>query len=219
MLYTKSKSQKLVTLLFLFSVHLCFATDFKHPFTQNKGQFSEIVIAKVNLPGGALFIEKGTFTYNFYDQQKLADIHNHRTIDRSIKAHAFKVIFKNANENIESLLEEKSIFFENYFLGNNKNYWAENVHHYKSLTQKNIYDGIDLKMYSQNGNLKYDMIVKANSNPKKVKLSYEEVDNIFIKNGNLYVQTSVNTITEQKPNWHTKPEILNKNQARQSHNS
>ena len=95
MLYTKSKSQKLVTLLFLFSVHLCFATDFKYPFTQNKGQFSEIVIAKVNLPGGALFIEKGTFKYNFYDQQKLADIHNHRTIDRSIKAHAFKVIFNN----------------------------------------------------------------------------------------------------------------------------
>ena len=110
MLHTKSKSQKQITLLFLFSVHLCFAADFKHPFTQNKGQFSEIVIAKVNLPGGALFIEKGTFTYNFYDQQKLADVHNHRTIDRSIKAHAFKVIFKNANENIESLLEEKSIF-------------------------------------------------------------------------------------------------------------
>lgn len=199
MLQIKSISQKLITLLFFLLVNFIYANEFENSFIKNKGQLPKKVIAKVNLPGGALFIEKGTFTYNFYDQQKLADIHNHRTTDRGIKAHAFKVIFKNTNENMESFLEEKSLFFENYYLGNNKNYWAEKVHHYKSLTQKNIYDGIDLKMYSQNGNLKYDMIVKANSNPKKVKLSYEEVDNIFVKNGNLYVQTSVNTITEQKP--------------------
>ena len=127
MLHTKRKSQKQITLLFLFLVHFCFATDFKHPFIQNKGQFSEIVIAKVNLPGGALFIEKGIFTYHFYNQQKLADIHNHRTTDRSIKAHAFKVIFKNANENIESFLEEKSEFFENYYLGNNQNNCYKNT--------------------------------------------------------------------------------------------
>ncbi len=191
--------QKLILLLFFLSVQFIYATDLENPFIKNKGQLPQKVIAKVCLPGGALFIEKGIFTYHFYNQQKLADIHNHRTTDRSIKAHAFKVIFKNANENIESFLEEKSEFFENYYLGNNQNNWAENVRHYKTLTQKNIYDGIDLKMYRSEGNLKYDIIVNPNANLKKLKLSYNGIDAIFIKNGNLYVQTSVNTITEQKP--------------------
>jgi hypothetical protein len=135
--------KKPILLLFFLSGQFIYATDLENPFIKNKGQLPQKVIAKVCLPGGALFIEKGIFTYHFYNQQKLADIHNHRTTDRSIKAHAFKVIFKNSNENIESFLEEKSEFFENYYLGNNQNNWAENVRHYKTLTHKNIYDVID----------------------------------------------------------------------------
>ena len=119
--YKISIVQKLILLLFFLSVQFIYATDLENPFIKNKGQLPQKVIAKVCLPGGALFIEKGIFTYHFYNQQKLADIHNHRTTDRSIKAHAFKVIFKNSNENIESFLEEKSEFFENYYLGNNQN--------------------------------------------------------------------------------------------------
>ena len=199
MLHSKSIIKKLIGLLFLFPFHLLFASDFAYPFIENKGQFKKSIGAKVNLPGGALFIEKGTLTYNFYDQQKLADFHNLRTNDRSMKGHAFKVIFRNPNEHIEYFLEGESVFFENYFLGNDKNKWTDNVHHFKTLVQKNIYDGIDLKLCSHNSNLKYDIFVKANSNPKNIKLSYKGVDNIFLKNGDLYVQTSVNTIIEQKP--------------------
>ena len=136
MLYSKSIIKKLIGLLFLFPFHLLAASDFAYPFIQNKGQFKKSIGAKVNLPGGALFIEKGTLTYNFYNQQKLADFHNLRTNDRSMKAHAFKVIFKNSNENIEHFLEGESVFFENYFLGNDKNKWTENVHHSKHLCKK-----------------------------------------------------------------------------------
>ena len=67
------------------------------------------------------------------------------------------------------------------------------------LLQENIYDNIDLKMYSNDGNLKYDFIVKANADPQKIKLLYKWADKMYVSNGNLYVQTSVNTITEQKP--------------------
>ena len=90
--------KKPILLLFFLSVQFIYATDLENPFIKNKGQLPQKVIAKVCLPGGALFIEKGIFTYHFYNQQKLADIHNHRTTDRSIKAHAFKVIFKNSSK-------------------------------------------------------------------------------------------------------------------------
>jgi len=184
---------------FLFSAQLIYAADFDFSFIENKGQYPINVEAKVNLPGGSLFIEKGVFTYHFFDQQKLTDLHNLRTADRNMKGHVFKIKFKNANKDMQIILEEKGGFFENYFIGNDKNKWAENVHHYQALVQHNIYNGIDLEMYSSEGNLKYDLIVHPNTSPKKIKLSYKGVDNIFLENGNCYVQTSVNTITEQKP--------------------
>ena len=157
--------QKLILLLFFLSVQFIYATDLENPFIKNKGQLPQKVIAKVCLPGGALFIEKGIFTYHFYNQQKLADIHNHRTTDRSIKAHAFKVIFKNANENIESFLEEKSEFFENYYLGNNQNNWAENVRHCLTpkkmkFWQKNYWKGC-LKLFFKKKHLLFVHFIRT----------------------------------------------------------
>ena len=51
--------QKLILLLFFLSVQFIYATDLENPFIKNKGQLPQKVIAKVCLPGGALFIEKG----------------------------------------------------------------------------------------------------------------------------------------------------------------
>ncbi len=199
MLHKKTIIWKLFWFFFLFSGQLIYASDSDFLFIENKGQNPINVEAKVNLPGGSLFIEKGVFTYHFFDQQKLADFHNLRKIERNMKTHAFKVKFKNANKDMQIILKEKARFFENYFIGNDRNKWAEKVCHYKTLYQKNLYEGVDLKMYVMEKDLKYDLIVQPNTNPKKIKLSYKGVDNIFLKNGNCYVQTSVNTIIEKKP--------------------
>ena len=87
--------KRLILLSLLFSVQLLFATEPSFIFIENKGQMPQNIQAKVNLPGGALFVENGAFTYHFYNQKKLVDIHNLRTNDRSMDAHAFKVVFKN----------------------------------------------------------------------------------------------------------------------------
>ena len=199
MLHLKS----IVKSLFVLIINIYFldatANNHDYSFVKNKGQLPEKVIAKVVIPGGTLFIEKGVFTYNFYEQKKISEIHNSKTTERTINAHALKIVFKNANKNIEYNLEDESKFYENYFIGNNKKNWVSNVHHYKTLLQKNIYNGIDLKMHTLKENLKYDLIIKPNANPNRIKLSYQSVKDLFIKNGNLYVKTSVNTITEQKP--------------------
>lgn len=199
MLPKKGFFRKQLIVFFLFSARSLFATDFAFPFIENNGQLPSNIQAKVNLPGGRLFIEEGLFTYHFFDQQKLAAIHEVRANDKVIKTHAFQVVFKNANKNIASTLKTKSKFYANYYIGKEKNKWAENVYQYQMLLQENIYENIDLKMYSNDGNLKYDFIVKANADPQKIKLLYKGADKMYVSNGNLYVQTSVNTITEQKP--------------------
>ena len=88
MLHSKSFFTKHLIVFLLFSVQSIFATDFTFPFIENKGQLPSNVKAKVNLPGGSLFVEEGIFTYHFFDQKKLAAIHHARATDRVIKTHA-----------------------------------------------------------------------------------------------------------------------------------
>ena len=53
--------------------------------------------------------------------------------------------------------------------------------------------------YNNSESIKYDLIVKANSNPNDIIMKYAGHNRISINNGNLIVTTSVNTVTELKP--------------------
>ena len=67
---------------------LCFGQLFSQSyFVENKGQYSKEVIAKKNIIGGALFIEKGKFTFSFYDQIQFTNHHKGRMSSKKIHGH------------------------------------------------------------------------------------------------------------------------------------
>jgi len=178
------------------SISLLSFSESEFPFIENKGQLPDFVFSKVKVPNGAIFIENGKLTYSFYDGVQLQEKHNLLRDENWIDAHSFSVEFLNSNDNSTPILFNKSVYFENYY---NTTIWAENVHLYKTFYQKNIYNGIDLKMYSNEGALKYDLILHPNTSPKKIKLKYSGQEEIFMKNGNLIIKTSVNEVTELAP--------------------
>ena len=47
-----------------------------YPFIENKGQLPNSVHSKVKTPGGCIFIEKGEFTYSFYNSKQLQERHD-----------------------------------------------------------------------------------------------------------------------------------------------
>lgn len=180
---------------------LCFFTTISYaqnPFIQNKGQFPEQVKAKVNLPSGCLFIEDGKLTYSFYSGEQLAQIHDLERPDKSVDAHAYSVEFIGKSKPVLVELYDESKYFENYFLGD-KLTWATNVKSFKSLHQRNVYNGINMNFYVKNDQLKYDIQVEKHANPEQIKLLYEGVDRIKLLKGNVYISTSVNTTTEYSP--------------------
>ena len=54
-------------------------------------------------------------------------------------------------------------------------------------------------MYSSKGMLKYDIILHPNASAKKIKLNYSGQEDVFLKDGNLIVKTSVNEVRELAP--------------------
>tara|TARA_B100001248_G_scaffold262276_1_gene257222 strand:- start:54831 stop:58511 length:3681 start_codon:yes stop_codon:yes gene_type:complete len=178
---------------------LFFNSNTQSVFVENKGQFNEEVIAKINVPSGSVFIERDKLKFAFFSSEQLKQRHDLINKNSMIDAHAYTVSFVNSSKTHSTFFANEESYFENYFLGPKSN-WATNVRTYKSVHKKDLYAGIDLNYYMYNDNIKYDFIVSPNVNPSKIKILYEGLQNIYIDNiGRLCLVTSVNTIIEHKP--------------------
>ena len=175
-------------------------------FTENKNQWEEQVLFKAKLNAGSLFLEKDRFTFNLLHPEDLdavfghkhdASAHEHSL--ESIRSHAYQVIFKNSNVNVETKGADKQEGYSNFYLGDDPDKWAAGVFSYGKISYENLYSNINLDIYQSQNHLKYDFIIKPGGKVGDIQMEYKGVDNIFIQDGHLKVITSVNTITEQKP--------------------
>lgn len=198
---------KLILLLTFLISGFCSFSQNAPAFIENKNQWNKNVLYKVELNNGSMFLEKDGFTYNFFKEEDLKHSHaDENILDKSEKDHnevihwhAFNVKLMNAQSNcvIEALNPYSD--YINYFIGNEPSKWASKVKRYKDVLYNNVYQGIDLKLYSNESNLKYDFIVKAGADINEIILQYNGVNDLKLKNGDLIIKTSVNQIIEMKP--------------------
>lgn len=198
---------KLLTYIFtLFICQISLAQNGYLNFTKNKGQWNDNVLYKTNLPAGHLYLESNKLTYQFYNETDLARIDelHHGTLnqpthqDSIINIHAYNVTFKNA---LTPTLKSRNRLpnYENYYLGNNPSKWASKVYKYQEIEYEELYSGINLKLYANNNSIKYDFVVAPHQDASQIQLQFNGTENIEIKDGHLYIKTSVNTIVENKP--------------------
>ena len=177
-------------------------------FKENKGQWENNILFKAQLPAGQLYLEQNKLTYQFFNEKdmvRMGDLHhgwikNPQTSDSILNLHAFEVEFVNALKS-QTKADHFCSDYENYFIGNDSTKWAIDVKKFQDITYQNLYQGIDLKLYSgDNNGLKYDFIIAPEADATQIQLQYNGQNNISInKNGQLVISTSVNTLVEQKP--------------------
>lgn len=196
--------------IFLFAlISQSFAGGVKTPvvqntvkFTENKKQWDAKVLYRAQLDGGALFLEKNAFTYNFYDKETLRANHagsNKNGMIGPIRTHAFRMTFMNALKSVDASAKEMTHDYCNYFIGNDKNKWAGDIKNYKEVNYDNLYEGIDLQILGFQNSIKYNFIVAPQSNTDEIKLFYEGLSAISLEKGALQLKTSINEMTEQRP--------------------
>ncbi len=177
-------------------------------FIENKGQFANQAHYKVKLNNGAIFFENNTWTLNFTERSHShnhehenvnSEEHDHNEHSEKAKAHAYKMNFIGANPRPVLKADKVLPHYQNYFKGNDPSKWASNVSLYKELVYDDLYEGIDMKIYENDGKFKYDFIVEANQNPSKIKIGYEGIESIAIRSEGLVIKTSVNEVTELHP--------------------
>lgn len=174
-------------------------------FIENNGQWQDNIQYQAELNVARLFLEQDKLTYLLIDPADVDAVHaSHHdpsigVEEIPIDLHAFYVHFDGANP--DASLSETCMVptYRNYFLGNDQSKWASNVRLYEQVEYLDMYNDIDMRIYSQEGHIKYDFIVGAGANVEDIALTYEGLDDLYIEAEALYMVTSVNTVIEQAP--------------------
>ena len=191
-------------LLLLLPILLNFKTLANPPsvrFIENKGQWDQDVKFMAHIPGGFLQIRQEGLHYIFVDNNALYEMkHSKQTEEKKpLKAHGLNVFFDGANKDFTISANNPVSETQNYFYGSDASKWSIGVKSFGEITLKNIYNGIDLRVYSTENALKYEFIIAPKVSTEQIKMRYVGADDISIENGNLNIKTSLTNIIEMKP--------------------
>jgi len=215
-------------LLFIFNilgVYQCFSQSLE--FVENKGQWDNQVTYSGKIANGSIFLQKQGYKvllHNSDDLKSVADLFGgHKTIMLDsgkvnsfsepnkeyppidtfkqviLRSHAYEVDFAGSSKNAEIIPEKMMTTYSNYFTGNDPSKWKSGCKIFHTITYKNIYPGIDVRYYEDQGTLKYEFIVKPGADIHQIQLAFKGVDGLRITNGNLVIKTSIGEATELKP--------------------
>ncbi len=203
----------LVCLVFVFHLSSFAETAYTPSiqFIKNQNQWDKDILYRADIPGGYVFVKSTSLSYVFYDTKATSRMHPHAEGGQKakvnfaapandlIQAHGIEVKFLHAVNNplIEAI--GKKAEGKNYFLGKDPARWASNVSSYNELIYRNLYPGIDLRLYTQHGSLKYEFIVAPKADARQIQLQYNGASEMYLQDGVLQIKTSVNTMSETKP--------------------
>ena len=182
--------------LFLISAFAGAQNDFE--FVPNQGQFHENVLYRADLPSGALFLERDGMTFSFYDGEAFHEVHHGEKINK-LHFHAYKIKFEGADLKSSIKLNHLNKGVLSYYLGKDSSKWATGLKGGGEVYYKDLYEGIDFKIYTKNGSLKYDFIVHSGADPNKIKMTYDGLDGLSKRGDDLFLFTSLGTITDSEP--------------------
>ena len=176
-----------------------------HP---NSGQWDSRILYKVDLNQGEMYIEKDGFTFNLHDgKQKMSHshegdnhLHDEHDDDDGYLVHAIKSKFTGSSWQGDLELRNKSDFYRNYFIGNDKSKWKSQQHAYSEIQMNDFYPGIDLLLDGSNGGLKYSFVLEPGKSPDVITFDYEGQYSLSIdEDGNLHIENRFGEIVEERP--------------------
>jgi gliding motility-associated-like protein len=192
-------------------------------FVENKGQWDKDILFRGEISNGAFFLQKQGFTVLLHraeELRNLMDSHHGlvlpgqaadtglgvktglRSAAKSqeiLHSHQYQVRFLDANPDPEVVPEKPMPTYNNYYIGNDHSKWASQCRIFQAITYRNVYPNIDIRYFSSNGQLKYDILVHPGGDPSRVRLKYEGVDNMNLKGKQLLIHTSVEDVQEMAP--------------------
>ncbi len=164
-------------------------------FIENKGQWPAQTIAIGQTNVGSLIVKRNELNFITIKPHGKADadesvIEEEEDEENEVhEAHGWGISFDGYNPDFTVERSQPFVTKYNYFLGDGSSNTSD-VNAYGEQTLKNIYNGIDLRMYSQEKNtMEFDWVVNAGADYKNIKMRFKGQDGLRIdEKGNLEVK-------------------------------
>lgn len=203
----------LVIAMLIVTVQAVKAQDYGNiEFVENKGQWDSRVKYRGLVDAGAVFIRPQGFTilqHNRQDLQQLDDLHHPHTPEAAakskaggpivVRSHSWNVDFIGASPAMQVVPDKVISTYNNYFLGSDQSKWASNCRIFQGITLKEVYPNIDVRYYTNNGTLKYDIVVKPGGKVSNIALKYDGLDKLQVKSKELVLTTTLGEMKESSP--------------------
>ncbi len=159
-------------------------------FEPNLGQSSPHVRFLSHGSGYTLFLTS--------DEAVLSFSSSGNSTDR--QASSVKLCLAGARPESQATAEEALPGRSNYFIGNDPARWRTDIPQYSRVRYHDVYRGIDLVYYGNQGRLEYDFIVHPGADPKEIALRTEGSGRIQIdSNGDLLLAVGDHGMHWKKP--------------------
>ncbi|MBL0315294.1 MAG: hypothetical protein IPP69_05745 [Flavobacteriales bacterium] len=179
---------------------------------KNSGQIanSEVLYYYEGL-NGATYIEKNRIRFvakeiEMVEKQKPSDFKSLTSLDAGKEArikntHVFSLYFDGGQSLTQIEATENFGTSYNYFQSADPSQWVTGASAAKELTIRNVYKGIDLRLYSnEDGTFEFDWIVKPGADYSKIDLRFEGQDDMKVdEKGNLEVDLRFTTVKFRIP--------------------
>jgi len=179
-------------------------------FVENKGQWQSSVRFHANLHQADVWFETDRLTFALLHPEQLKQFFSFKTLSWEerqrtpvpsgiIDAHAYQMIFLGSNPEVKTYGVGALPHHLNFYLGSDQRYWASEVPVFDKMFYDQLYPGIDMSIYENDGFLKYDFIVAPGANPEQLKFELADVDKIDVVDNQLVITTSVNVMSHLRP--------------------
>jgi len=161
-------------------------------FIQNDGQVDERVRFYEKGSGHCVFFTERGIYFSLVGGRQLAD--------GSLKSEIVKLLPLFTNKNSEIVAEDVQDGKVNYFTGNDPEKWKTNIPTYKTVVYRNIYKDVDMRIYGNNQQLEYDIIVKPGANLSRIQFAYQGIEGLRItEDGVLELRLKEGKFVQNKP--------------------
>jgi hypothetical protein len=88
----------------------------------------------------------------------------------------------------------------NYFLGNDPLKWRTNLPTYGKVKYEDVYPGVDLVYYGNEGHLEYDFVVSPGADSRSIRIRFHGAKKLRIdSDGNLWLEAGDRRVSLEKP--------------------
>ena len=167
-------------------------------FIENQGQVDRNVSCYVKGNQGAIYFTKNDIVYDLISRHSSPLLKE--TNPEAIRRFSFAIKPLDTNKDVRLFLRTELPGKLNYLTGKDPKKWHTGVSIYKEVIYKDLYKGIDLKIYGADLQMEYDFIVSPGADPSIIAMACIGVDALEVdKKGDLLIKTPLGEIRHLKP--------------------